>query len=258
MASSFLAMPTRSASWPMYRPQVEIDHPPVGGDVLRLVVDDSDERRVRRADGLLEERLHARTGEQLVCRAHRQLAQGSCQRRGDRLQVLRQARAEILRDVGVRVDLVDEVDGELAPDLVVVEHLRAQVRDRIRVQCLPLDPDGHGRRETDQRRDDDQHHDCDPPPMPGVCFRPRRLRRRCGWCCGWCRGWRRCGGLAGAHLRPPCPVVWTATASRRARPPSRSLAHERVSRPRLLLDSPRVIPGMARHGPRDRPRSRGP
>ena len=56
-------------------------------------------------------------------------------RRGERLRRRRQPLLERLADVDVLVELVDEVDGDRAPDVGVLDELRARVREVVRVSA---------------------------------------------------------------------------------------------------------------------------
>ena len=81
--------------------------------------------------------------------------------RGERIEPGRERRADLLGDVDVRVQLVDEVDGDLVADHGVGEHLGARLRPVVGVEHLPVQPDGEQRDEREQARDDD-HRDGDP------------------------------------------------------------------------------------------------
>src|SRR3954453_6868376 len=85
---------------------------------------------------------------------------------------------ERLPHVDVRVQLVDQVHGDRASDLGILEELRAGARPVVRVQRLALHPHVQRRDEPDQRRDHDQQPRRPAvPPVLGCARRLPRLRR---------------------------------------------------------------------------------
>ena len=140
-----------------------------------LSVEHGYEKLVRAADRLLERLLHARPAEECVGGANQGRLESRRDRRGEGLRYGRQPLLERLADVDVLVELVDEVDGDRAPDGGVLDELRARVREVVRVQRLPLHPD--------VERGDEREHACQDDESPGNPAAParrggRRLARR--------------------------------------------------------------------------------
>ncbi len=113
--------------------------------------------RARIDEQLLESWLR----EQVLDRLRRRLAERACRRCCELLQVLGQPCLELRRDVDVVVELIDELRGDGAPDLRVLNHLRARLVPGGVVEQLPVDEGGQDRHEADDRRQDDQGPDAD-------------------------------------------------------------------------------------------------
>ena len=108
------------------------------------------------------------------------VAERSGHQAGEGAQVVGHPTGQLVADVDALVDLVDEVGGERAADLVVGEQLRRRLDPLVGVEELALDPGVDRREHTDDRRDDDQQRDQHPP-----IGRPGRLGG--GWGVGCVR-----------------------------------------------------------------------
>ena len=111
------------------------------------------ELRMRRTVGVGPQLLRARTGERLLRRALRQVAQRAGGGPGERLQPGRQRLLELRLDVDVGVQLVDEERRDLVADLAVLEQLRTRLGPVVGVDDLPVGPQGDDRREREHGRD---------------------------------------------------------------------------------------------------------
>ena len=119
---------------------------------------------MRLAVRLLPEPLHSRTAEEVVSRTHGELAQPAGDRACERLDRRGELLSELGGDVGVRVQLVDEIEREHTTDLVVLEQLGARRHPPVGLESLPLRPDGQRGHEADDSRKHDEHPDGDPAP----------------------------------------------------------------------------------------------
>ena len=96
---------------------------------------------MRLAVDVLPEVLDPRSLQEPVDGPRRRLAQDARGWRGEPVEVRGQSLLEPSLDVHVRVELVDDVNRQRRPKLVVLEKLRARVDPSVCVERLPLDPD---------------------------------------------------------------------------------------------------------------------
>jgi hypothetical protein len=82
--------------------------------------------------------------------------QGTGGRPGQRLRPRRQRGPDLARDVDVGVELVDEEAGDPIADHLVLEQAAAGGRPVVRVEGLPVDPDGEHRHEGHDRGEHDE------------------------------------------------------------------------------------------------------
>ena len=158
-----LADPERIADLDQERTQVERDIAARGRDRIdaHVVPEQAQQRLVRAAVHLLPELLDARALEERVDRADGGLSERARERPGEALEVRREVLGERLLRIEVRIELIDEIDGERLADVVVLEELRARVDPRVRVERLALHPERQRADEHDQRPEHDERPDDD-------------------------------------------------------------------------------------------------
>ena len=138
--------------------RLEVEHhdAAVGRDHGAAALEHPEQQLVGVAVGALPGELRARAGEHLVGGALGEGAQGARGRPGERLRARRQRIPDLALDVDVRVELVDEEAGDLVADHLLLEQTAAGGRPVVRVEDLPVDPDGEDRDEGHDRR---EHHE---------------------------------------------------------------------------------------------------
>ena len=140
------------------RAQVERDHAAARRDVAAcLVLEDGHQLLVGDPVGGLPEVLDARALQEAVDALDGGLAERPRDRAGESLEVRRKPLLHHRLRVGAFVELVDDVDGERHAHLVVLEQLRARVDPGVGVERLPLDPEGEGADEDDERPERGAH-----------------------------------------------------------------------------------------------------
>jgi hypothetical protein len=107
--------------------------------------------------GLLPQLLRARPAEQLtravLGKRPEAAGDGARQRAGARRpEDLLQDLLDVSLNVDVRVQLIDQENGDLIPDVVVLEQLGARIDPVVGVEDLAVGPDGKDRQEAQQRR----------------------------------------------------------------------------------------------------------
>ena len=117
---------------------------------------------------LLPQLLRARALEQPIHALHSEILERPGGRAGQRLEPRRQRVCELGLYVDVLVELVDQVDRQLAPDLVVLEQLGARIGPVVGVQQLPVRPDGEDRQDRQNGADCDQGQRQRPTPLGTV------------------------------------------------------------------------------------------
>ena len=149
--------------------QVECDVPAGGGHVVSTtVLDNLEKAPVGAPIRLLPQLLCARAREQPIHALHSDSLERPGGRASQRLEPRRQRVFELGLYVDVRVELVDQVDRQLPPDLVVLEQLGARIGPVVGVQQLAVRPDGEDRQDRQNGADRDQGQRQRPTPLGTV------------------------------------------------------------------------------------------
>ena len=123
------------------------------------------ELRVRTAVDVGPDGLGLLAGEETVRSRLRGVPERGRDRRGEPGELGGKPLLDPLLDVHVRVQLVHEPEREGAPDLLVLEHARAEPDPVVGVENLFLDEDRQRPGEGDHGREGDQHPDEDAPSL---------------------------------------------------------------------------------------------